>query len=88
MQGMTVDVLMVDGTEHKDVQIILADQVGFSQTRHRHKWPSMEQDQLLAVNFMAFLAMKRQGLFEGNWDAFTEQTALVFMEDGEEIDPT
>jgi len=87
MQAMTVDVLMVDGTEHKDVQVILADQVGFSETRQRHKWPSMQDDPMLAGNFMAFLAMKREGLFEGNWKQFTEQTAMVLAEEAGEVNP-
>lgn len=91
MQQMTVNVLMVDGTEHANVPVILADQVGFSSARQRHKWPTMQDDPVLAGGFMAFLAMKRLGLFTDSWDQFTASVASVSSDDdGEDdgLDPT
>lgn len=90
MQKMTVDVVMVDGTEHKGVQVILADQVGYSTARQRHKWAPMEDDPLMAGAFMGYLAMKRQGLFTGSWDEFTLAVAAISADDDEEdttVDP-
>lgn len=84
MQQIKVNVLMVDGTEHKDVPTILADQVAFSTTRQRHKWPTMEEDPLLFGSFVAFCAMKRLGLFTGSWTEFTEQCAQVSVDEDDE----
>lgn len=83
MQTMNVDVYMVDGTVHKDVSVILADQVAFSTTRLRHKWPTLQEDPLLAGSFMAFMALKRLGEFTGSWEDFTNQVAQVSAEVGD-----
>lgn len=88
MQKITVNVLMADGTEHRAIPTILADQVAYSQTRQRHKWPTMEDDPLLFGAFLAYSAMKRLGLFEGSWDMFTESVAAVDADDIDEVDPT
>ncbi|WP_115685950.1 hypothetical protein [Corynebacterium senegalense] len=84
MQQITVNVLMVDGTEHRDVKIILADQVAFSTTRQRHKWPTMEDDPVLFGSFVAFSSLKRTGAFTGTWTEFTEQCAQVEAVENEE----
>ncbi|MCT1804382.1 hypothetical protein M3B20_01355 [Corynebacterium sanguinis] len=77
MNQISLDVLMADGTEHKDVKAILADQVAYSMTRQRHKWPTMEEDPLLFGSFVAYKALTRLNLFTGSWDEFTQQCAQV-----------
>lgn len=86
MKQLTVDVLMADGTEHLGVPVILADQVGFSSTRQRHKWPTMEEDPLLFGSFVAYLALKRIGTFTGTWDEFITQCAQVSSDDHEDAE--
>lgn len=87
MQKMTVDVLMTDGTEHLGIEVIVADQVGYSTVRQRHKWPTLQDDPVLAGSYMAYLAMKRLGLFEGTWEKFTNSVSVVSSDDTEEIVP-
>ena len=87
MKAITVNVLMNDGTEYREVTTILADQVAFSTIRQRHKWPTMEEDPLLFGSFIAYKAMQRTGRFEGSWDAFTEAVAAVDADDPTEVDP-
>lgn len=87
MHKMIVDVEMTDGTIHKDVTLILADQVAYSTVRQRHKWPTLEEDMLLGANFMTYHALTRLVLFVGNWDQFCEQCVIVSSHDVEEVEP-
>lgn len=87
MKNFIISVLMVDGTQH-EVKAILADQVGFSLTRSRHNWPTMQDDPLLFTSFMAFMAMKRTKKFEGSWEDFLEQVEGVSADKVDEVDPT
>lgn len=90
MQKILVDVEMLDGTEHTDVRVILADMLRYSDTAQRHKWPNMQTDMLRAGAFMAFAAMQRTGLFpvESGFDAFTNQVAMVAADFDGVVDPT
>lgn len=87
IQKITVAVLMDDGQVH-NVDTILADQINFSTTRQRHKWPSAADDPILFGSFLAFSAMKRVGLFGGSWDEFTAQVAAVDLAGVDDVDPT
>lgn len=85
---LIVDIEMVDGTVHKDVGTTLADQMLFSKTRKVQKWDGPTEDPLLFLNFMAYAALRRNGLFEGGFDAFTNQCAAVGQSGDEPVDPT
>lgn len=85
---MTFDVLMNDGTEHLGVTTTVADQMLFARTRRVHKWDSPQEDLLTFASFMAFAAMKRQGLFAGSWDEFVDQAAAVSETAADEVEPT
>lgn len=87
IQKVTVQVLMVDGTLHT-VDTILADQIAFSTTRQKHSWPSATEDPILFGSFLAFSAMKRQGLFTGSWPEFCDAVAAIDAEDPSPVDPT
>ncbi|MCQ4120404.1 hypothetical protein [Rhodococcus tibetensis] len=71
------DVEMVDGTVHRNVTAIVADQMAYSSTRRKHKWDGPQEDPLLFANFLAFSALRRNGLFDGGFDAFCNAAAAV-----------
>ena len=87
--GYSLAVTMSDGTRHEATAVI-ADQVLYSTTRHKHKWPTMTEDPLLFQNFLAYAALKRTGLFDGSWLEFGASAAMVELdEDGDDTeDPT
>ena len=90
MQKITLDVEMLDGTIHKDLRIVLADQIRFGDVRARHKWPSMEDDPIRFGAFLAYAAMCRLGLYDATkgFDEFVDEVASVAGDFGDEVDPT
>lgn len=85
---LILDVEMVDGSVHEGVSTTLADQVLYSTTRAKHKWPTLQEDPTLFINFLAFAAMKREQRFSGTWDEFCNQCAGVGEAGNDEVDPT
>ncbi|QFG13042.1 tail assembly chaperone [Gordonia phage Schiebs] len=88
MQHFIFNIDMTDGTEHRNVAATIADQVAFSTTRARHKWPTMQDDPLLFQNFLAFSALRRTGAFAGGWDDFAAQALAVELVEAADVDPT
>lgn len=90
MQKITVDVEMIDGTEHNDVRVILADMIRYSDVAQRHKWASLEDDPIRAGAFMGYAAMTRLGLYEPTrgFDEFVNDVAMVSADFGETVNPT
>ncbi|MBF6085299.1 hypothetical protein IU485_28420 [Nocardia cyriacigeorgica] len=84
---ITVDVAMLDGTEHTGIQTTVADQMLYARTRRTHKWDSPQDDMLTFINFLAYAALRRLGLFAGSWDQFVEAAAAV-SETSDDVDPT
>lgn len=84
---MRFNVEMVDGTRHENVQAIVADQVKYSTTARKHKWPSASEDPLTFGYFVAFAAMYRLGLFTEGWEAFQNATADVELIEDPDPDP-
>ncbi|MDK4334026.1 hypothetical protein [Corynebacterium accolens] len=89
MQKITVDVEMIDGTEHNDVRVILADMIRYSDVAQRHKWPELEKDPIRAGAFMGYAAMTRLGLYESTrgFDEFVNDVAMVSADFGDAVDP-
>src|SRR5699024_10927734 len=89
---MTANVLMVDGTEHRDVRITMADKIAYSETRGRHNWPKVEEDPFRFLAFVAFAALRRTGKVSGGFNAFVDQLADVDLPDDDDdlddVDPT
>ncbi|GAA0898700.1 hypothetical protein GCM10009551_107060 [Nocardiopsis tropica] len=76
----TIIINPVSGPKYQ-VQTIIADQVAFSHKRRQAKWPAIADDPLLAQNYIAFAAARREGKFTGTWDDFGLQTAEVTEEE-------
>lgn len=86
---LTMTVKMVDGTEHTDIQPILADQVKYSNIRMKHKgWPTPADDPMLYAAVQAWAYLKRTGVYDGTWDSFQEDCAALNVSSGDEVDPT
>lgn len=81
----TITITPVTGSAY-EVQTIIADQVAFSHKRRQSKWPAITEDPLLAQNYIAFAAARREGKFTGTWDDFGLQTAEVTEETIDEDD--
>lgn len=77
---MQITVTRVDGATYT-VDTIVADQVAYSEARHRRKWPTMQDDPILFGNYLAFAASRRTGQFTGTWEEFCTGTAGVDMPD-------
>jgi hypothetical protein len=72
-----VDVVMSDNTEHR-VQCCNADMLNWDRTRFARKWPPTEECSTLWVTFLAWSAMKRQGLTAVSFNEF--ETACLSVE--------
>lgn len=90
MQRIVVDVEMIDGRKYEKVRVFLADMIRYSDVARRHKWGSMEEDTIRAISFMAYAAMVRTGLYDGDkgFDEFAAEVAWIENEESEPVDPT
>lgn len=91
LPGRTMVIRNMDGTEHR-VRILNKDKVAWDKTRSKHKWEAAQDAPFLAGNFLAFCAAKREGIFDGTFDAFVEWAGDVEDDTSEEdelgADPT
>lgn len=93
IQKMHLDIEMADGTVHTDIVPNLADQMLYSKTRAQHKWAPMAEDPMLFINFLAFAALRRLGLFtSGGFEKFCDEAVAVGesgdFEGMDTVDPT
>lgn len=87
VKRLIVTVEMEDGTVHENVKTNLADQMLFAKTRQKHNWAGPTDDPMLWLNFMAYAALRRRGLFEGSWDEFCNAAGGVEAVE-EDVNPT
>lgn len=83
-------VILEDGTEHI-VTTTIADRHRYVMTAQRQKWPDADTTggQLLMLDFLAWAACKRTGVFGGTWDDFTNTAQHVeALDDDDTADPT
>lgn len=86
---MIIDVDMEDGTEHRNIKTNIADQMLYAKKAKMEKWGSVTEDPLTFINFMAFAALFRLGLYTKGFNDFVNEAAAVSpADDGEEILPT
>ena len=89
IQRVIIDVLMIDGTEHRNIVSTLRDQERLSQTARRHKWGNvLETDPGLAIRFMAWAALSRLGRFTGTYDEFLDAAEAIASQEPSDVDPT
>lgn len=69
-----VSVEMADGTEHEDVRVTLQDQLQWSDTARKRGWDPT--DESTAAAFGAWHALKRNGLYDGEWLEFRNRDAV------------
>lgn len=94
MSKVYVSVELADGTVHEDVRVTLQDQLQWSKTARARRMDP--EDQSTGSAFVAWCALRRNGLYDGSWEEFSTGGALgvtaeeVTPEDGEdgEGDPT
>ena len=91
LQKILLDVEMTDGTVYEDIRASLADMIEYSDTRARHKWPSLEDDPIRGGAYLAYAAMKRLNMYDRNkgFDEFTQDCVMVSGDFGgdDEVNP-
>lgn len=89
IQRIILDVAMLDGTEHTDVAVVVADRMKLSEVARRHKWGGLDTDPDRGMTFLAYAALSRRGLFSGTFDDFVNAAEVVApQEDAVDVDPT
>ncbi|MFJ1461000.1 hypothetical protein [Nocardia sp. N2S4-5] len=89
LQRITVDVLMVDGTEHTGIEIIGADRQRWSEVAPRHKWPTQQDDPDLWLRFLCWAALYRLRLYPQGYDSFCGDVSVYELDESAgEVDPT
>ncbi|WP_330182824.1 hypothetical protein OHB26_03675 [Nocardia sp. NBC_01503] len=84
-----LDIEMLDGTEHSDIATTVADHMSYARTRRAQKWDAPQDDMITYLHFLGYAALRRLGLFPGNWDEFVSQAAAVAEAgEAEQVDPT
>lgn len=68
---MELTVTMLDGNTYT-VKVGNPDRVRWDMTRSKHNWPSAGDAPFLMTTFMAWSALKREGLYSGTWEQFSD----------------
>lgn len=89
---MKITVTLADSTTH-EVDVTNPDRVRWDMTAAKHKWPAFTDAPFLGLTFLAWAALRRLGLYAGNWETFSDTDCIDVeaekAEDGEgEPDPT
>jgi hypothetical protein len=90
LKDLHVYVTMADDTEHT-VQIRNPELCRWDLVRADKGWPSMEDAPVLWQTFVAWAAMKRAGIYAGEFQAFREVDCMGVEdpdEPGADVDPT
>ncbi|NHP18429.1 hypothetical protein G8767_33480 [Rhodococcus sp. IC4_135] len=88
VQRIIVNVEMEDGTVHENVKTNISDQMKTAAMQRKQKWGSAVEDPVSFTNYITFIALYRQGLFTGSWEAFCNEAAAIEQVETEDIDPT
>lgn len=59
-----------------DVRILNPDRVRWDMTAQKHKWPAFQDAPFLGTTFLAWAAMRREGLYTGSFEDFRDRDAL------------
>lgn len=88
-QRQTFRVHLVDRDEPLDVTPINPDLVRYDMTAQKHQWGGGDQRPILFTTFIAWAAAKREGLYAGSWDDWSERDCLNVEPLGAtDVDPT
>lgn len=82
-----VHVIMEDGRTW-DVQTDNRDMIRWDENAGKRGWPDPSKAPFLWLTFIAWAALRRQGLVELSWDDFRGQALEVSSQEDEELDPT
>ena len=85
-----LDILMLDGTEHRGVTVVLADRMRLAEHARRNEWGTLETDPDRSIAFLAWAASTRSGLFTGTFSTYINdvETVTAPEELAEPVDPT
>ncbi|ANA87590.1 hypothetical protein PBI_JEANIE_12 [Gordonia phage Jeanie] len=83
-----LDVLMLDGTEHRDIVVTNADRLKGEATGRRQKWGTLQESQQTYTTFWAYAALVRLGRFTGSFDDFINASETIDEAGTDTVDPT
>lgn len=66
----------IKGADPVDVPVINPDRIRWDMTRAKQKWPSFEEAPFLGTTFLAWSAMKREGLYNDTFENFRDRDAI------------
>lgn len=89
MKKLNVRVEMVDGRE-LTCQSALRDYVRYEETAKRQKppWGGISDNPSRWEGFIAWSALKRTGQYDGTWESFLDDAAIVDANAEEPVEPT
>lgn len=67
----------IKGNDPVDVTIINPDRIKWDMTRPKQKWPSFEDAPFLGTTFLAWAAMRREGLYTNTFENFQNDAIEV-----------
>lgn len=74
--SLNVTVTLAGEGEARNVQILNPDRVRWDMTAQKHKWPSFSDAPFLGTTFLAWSAMRREGLYNGTFEDFRDRDAI------------
>ena len=87
---------LADGTVHQDIRITNPDLLRYRETAQKHSWPALVVKNDVGTvphldyeqTFTAWAALKRLGLYAGDWTTFKDTDCVQVATETETVDPT
>lgn len=74
--AISVTVTLKDAEAPITVPILNPDRVRWDMTRQKHKWPAFDEAAFLGSTFLAWAALRREGIYGGTFEQFRDHDAL------------
>lgn len=87
MQTQTVQIELADGTVTEPIRITYPDKKAANKTAQARGWDD-ERDAVTINAFIAYLAAKRTGIYQGNFEDWDDHDLVDFYFETTAVDPT
>lgn len=74
--ALKASVILKDTTEPVEVTITNPDRVRWDMTRAKHNWPTFNDAPFLGTTFLAWAALRREGIYTGTFEDFRDHDGL------------
>lgn len=86
--ALKVTVTLKDRTDPVEANILNPDRVRWDMTAQKHKWPSFADAPFLGMTFLAWAALRREGIYTDTFEMFRDTDALDVRGDDDEAGET